>query len=232
MNFDPFFKQYEALVSQIDSVFEKVKKDYESCVTCKEGCSDCCHALFDLTLVEAIYIKTKFDERVSGSTRDSVLERADKADRAIVRIKHQAQKDHQEGKKSEGEILEEMATMRVRCPLLNDQDRCDAYELRPITCRLYGIPTVIGDKAHGCGLSAFEQGRAYPTVKMDTIHKRLYDISFGLAQEIKSKYPKLAELLLPLSMALLTQFDAQYLGVKVDDSNKAELEEKAQENKS
>ena len=61
MNLESFFKQYEDLVEQVDAAFEKVKKEYEQCVQCKVGCADCCHALFDLTLVEAMYIKSKFD---------------------------------------------------------------------------------------------------------------------------------------------------------------------------
>ena len=61
MNFEPFFKQYEALVEQVESAFENVKSQYPDCVQCKVGCSDCCHALFDLTLIEALYIKHQFD---------------------------------------------------------------------------------------------------------------------------------------------------------------------------
>ena len=108
---------------------------------------------------------------------------------------------------------------RVRCPLLNDDNQCDLYDVRPITCRLYGIPTEIGGKAHTCGLSAFEEGKPYPTVKLDEIHKRLYEISFALAHDIKSRFPNLAEMLVPLSMALLTDYSKEYLGVREEDES-------------
>lgn len=219
MDFKPYFEKYIQLVQQVDAAFEKVKQEYPDCVTCKEGCSDCCHALFDLTLVEALYIKQCFDEIMSGTVREALLERANEADRKVHRLKRQAFKDHESGR-SEQEILEEMALQRVRCPCLDDQDRCLIYEARPITCRIYGIPTVIGGKAHTCGVSGFTQGQTYPTLKLDAVYQHLYDISGELAIGIRSRYPKLAELLVPLSMALLTEYTEEYLGV--GDANRKE----------
>ena len=213
MRMDTFFKRYEDLVKQVDVAFEKVKQAYEQCVQCKVGCADCCYALFDLTLIEAMYIKSKFDAMEDGETKSRILERSNKADRTLYKLKRRAFKDHEAGK-SENEILEEMANHRVRCPALNEHDRCEIYTMRPITCRLYGIPTVIGGRGHTCGLSRFEPGQAYPTVKLDAIHQRLYEISFDLARSIESRYPKLAEMLVPLSMALLTDYTEAYLGVK------------------
>jgi len=214
MNFNPFFEQYEALVRQADAAFEQVKNSYPELVRCKTGCSDCCHALFDLTLVEALYIKTKFDEMITGQARNDLIARANEADRKVYKLKRKAFKEHEAGSKSEAEILEEMALHRVRCPALNTKDMCDIYDVRPITCRIYGIPTVIAGRAHTCGISGFEEGESYPTVRLDAVYQRLYEISFALAQDIQSRYPELAEMLVPLSMALLTDYTEEYLGVK------------------
>ncbi len=222
MNFDRYFEQYEALVKQADAVFDKLKAEYGECVKCKLGCSDCCYALFDLTLVEALYIKSKVDKMFEGADLEAILDRANRADRQIFKLKRQAFKDHEAGK-PEDEVLKEMAEQRVRCPALGNEDRCDIYDVRPITCRIYGVPTVIGGKAHTCGLSGFEQGESYPTVKLDAIYQRLYEISFALTQEIKSKYPKLSELLVPLSMALLTDYTEEYLGIATEKSEDEEV---------
>lgn len=221
MNFEPYFKHYEMVVSQVESAFEKVKTEYSQCVKCKVGCDDCCHALFDLSLIEAMYIKSKFDERFKGDHRSLLIEKANETDRNIYRIKRAAFKEHESGK-PEAEILRDMAHHRVRCPLLNDNCQCDMYEVRPITCRLYGIPTEIGGKGHTCGLSGFEEGRAYPTIKLEVIQQRLYDISFALANDIKSRYPDLAQMLVPLSMALLTDYSMEYLGVRDHEEEKEE----------
>ena len=200
MNLSPYFDKYKAIVDQVDAVFKKVKEEHKECVRCKLGCADCCHALFDLTLIEALYIKSQFDAVFQEEARSLIIERANEA-------------DHENGK-PESEILEEMSAQKVRCPLLNSDDRCDLYEHRPLTCRLYGIPTVIGGKAHTCGMSGFEQGKPYPTVKLDAIQQKLYELSSDLANDIGSRYPKLAELLVPVSMALLTEYSEEYLGVK------------------
>jgi Fe-S-cluster containining protein len=158
-----------------------------------------------------MYVKSKFDALYQGEGRELLIDRANEADRKIYRLKREAFKDHEQGK-PEAEILENMAAQRVRCPALGEDDRCAIYEARPLTCRIYGVPTVIGGKAHTCGISGFEEGKSYPTVKLDAIYQRLYDISFELAQTIKSRYPQLAEMLVPLSMALLTDYTEEYLG--------------------
>lgn len=212
MDFEPYFDKYKTLVDQADAVFKRVQEEYNECVACKVGCADCCHALFDLTLIEAMFIKSQFDKVVSEEQRARLIERANTADRKVYKLKRDASKAYQNGE-PENKILEKMAEQRIRCPLLDDSDKCELYESRPITCRLYGIPTVIGGKAHTCGISLFEAGKQYPTVKLDAIQRKLFEISYDLAQDIGSRYPKLAEVLVPLSMALLTDYDEEYLGV-------------------
>jgi len=221
MDFEPYYEKYQSLVDQVEAVFKQVQTEHDECVSCKVGCSDCCHALFDLTLIEAMFIKHQFDKVVPKEARQKIIERANIADRKVYKLKRDASKAHQEGK-PENEILEDMAQQRLRCPMLDDDDKCEMYESRPITCRLYGIPTVIGGKAHTCGLSKFEEGKQYPTVKLDNIQRRLYEISFELAQAIKSRYPKLAEVLVPLSMALLTDYNEEYLGIHQEGKDETE----------
>jgi len=55
---------------------------------------------------------------------------------------------------------------------------------------------------------------------MDVIQKKLYDISYEFVREIKTKYAKMADMLVPLSMAILTDFDEEFLGIA--SSKKAE----------
>jgi hypothetical protein len=97
---------------------------------------------------------------------------------------------------------------------LTDQDLCELYEYRPLTCRFYGIPTAIGGQGHTCGLSGFEEGEKYPTVNLDNINARLQEISAELVNDLQSRYIKLADMLVPLSTVLVTDYDEVYLGVK------------------
>ena len=211
-DFTPYFKKYEELLSKADAAFERVKQAHADCVKCAEKCADCCFALFDLTLIEALYLNHKFNEKITGSDKARLLERANRADREVHRLKRKAYRDLQAGK-SEGEILEELARERVRCPLLSEADLCDLYDNRPLTCRFYGIPTAIDGEGHTCGKSGFEKGKQYPTVNLDTVNSQLQQISAELIRDLKSRYLKLSDMLVPLSMALLTTYDDEYLGI-------------------
>ena len=213
LEFSEFFKRYEAIITEADQVFNTVRARFAENVRCEKGCSDCCHALFDLTLVEALFLNTAFNARFKGKERNSVLERADEADRLVHRLKRDAYKAVQDGKNAQ-EILLEMSKIKVRCPLLDDQGLCLMYDLRPVTCRIYGVPTAIGGEAHTCGKSAFEKGTAYPTVYLDRIQDRLYALSHELAASLDTRYKGLGEILVPASLALLTEYSEDYLGIK------------------
>ena len=210
---DAIFEKYEALVKQMDGVFNSVQKQYSDCVKCQEGCADCCHALFDLSLVEAMYINRQFLEKIDEAKRIQILEVANQADRKLYQLKRKAYQAVTSGEKSEELVLLEMAAERMRCPLLNDGDRCELYRNRPITCRLYGIPTAIGGRGHTCGMSGFVAGKSYPTVNMDAIHQQLHLLSQEIVATLRSRQVMMGDVLMPLSMALLTVFDENYLGM-------------------
>ena len=213
-DFSDIFDRYEALVAEVDTVFAKVAEQHPECVTCEKGCSDCCHALFDLSLVEAMYLNKSFIENFGdGEGRSNIITRANEADRKSYKLKRQAYRDSQAGVDTQT-ILENMARQRLRCPLLGSADACELYQHRPITCRLYGIPTAIGGKAHTCGKAAFEKGKPYPTVHMDKIQDRLIALSQEIADRVQSKFSELSGVFVPVSMALLTVYDEQYLGVR------------------
>lgn len=215
-DFTPYFEKYEKLVAASDAAFERVKQAHAECVKCKEGCADCCHAVFDLTLIEALYINDRFKQKFKGIAKTELEEKANRADRHMAKIKRRAQDELRAGR-PEAEILTDLARERVRCPLLNTRDLCGLYEYRPLTCRFYGVPTAIGGGGHTCGLSGFKEGETYPTVNLDTIHARLQELSAELIRDLKSRYIKLADILVPLSTALITEYDEIYFGLKEED---------------
>ena len=163
-------------------------------------------------MIEALYINHKFNEKKKGAEKSELLEKANKADRLVHKIKQMAHRDFKDGK-SEDEILAGLAEQRVRCPLLNESELCDLYDHRPLTCRFYGIPTAIAGQGHTCGKSAFEKGKPYPTVNLDGVNSQLQKISMELIRDLKSRYVKLSDMLVPLSMALITNYDDAYMGV-------------------
>jgi len=207
-----FFEEYEGFVEEVDRLFESVKEQCPEEVTCTIGCCDCCYAMFDLTLVEAMYINATFREQLDEETRQVVLQRANRADRLAYKVKREAYRSRQKGEEPE-KILEDIGRQRIRCPLLDDDDRCLLYAYRPITCRLYGLPMQIGQEVHTCSQSGFKPGEKYPTVFMDKVQNRLLDMSQRLVESLPTQHTRLAEVLVPLSMALLTEYDQEYLGI-------------------
>lgn len=61
-------------------------------------------------------------------------------------------------------------------------------------------------------------------MNLDIIQQRLYQISDALVKTMKSKHIKMSELLVPLSMALLTVYDEEYLGIATESDEKDEAQ--------
>ena len=215
----PYFEAYQKLAAAAEQAFDKIKEEYSDAVKCGLGCTDCCYAIFDVSFVEAMYINAQFNIKFSEKVRYDMMEKANRIDRKLTKIKRNAFKELESGK-DENTILTEIAQTKVQCPLLDDNDGCSLYESRPITCRLYGIPTAIGGTGRTCGLSGFKPGEAYPTVHLDKIHQQLYDISAEMVKAMKSSHIKMAEILMPVSMAIITDFNEEYLGIQTETDEK------------
>lgn len=210
---DAIFQEYTQLVSQADELFSRVKQQFPTEVACTTGCSSCCYAAFDLSLVEAMALNRAFNKEFDfGIRRSAVLQAAEDADRRLTRLKkHYFQQAR--GGMSDEEIMAEAAKERVRCPLLGLDNTCLLYEHRPITCRLYGIPTSIHGKAHVCGECHFQKGHAYPTVALDRIQDRLADMSRRIGAAAGSRFRELHMVYVPVSMAIITKYNDDYLGI-------------------
>ncbi|MBW1859443.1 MAG: YkgJ family cysteine cluster protein [Deltaproteobacteria bacterium] len=211
LDFSKTFARYEALVSEVDKIFSAMQEAHKDCIRCKIYCSDCCHAVFDVTLVEAVYINYHFNKSWDRKERRSILRRAEGADRKFYQIKQKLQKMYVQQRRSPEDVLSRVAEERVACPLLNDENLCDLYDRRPITCRVYGIPTSIGGVAHICAESGFKEATPYPTVNLDNMNDRLFQLSEDLVQEIGSTRSRIHMSLVPVSSALVTTYDEKYL---------------------
>ena len=75
------------------------------------------------------------------------------------------------------------------------------------------MPTAIAGQGHVCGFAAFEKGKQYPTVYLDKIQSRLEDLSREIGRTVNSRFRELHEVYVPLSMALITNYDEAYLGI-------------------
>lgn len=148
----------------VDQTMAMLFQKFPDEVMCHKGCSDCCNAVFDLSLVEACYLVTLF-QKEDETTRREVLERS-----------KLAQEQWQEFFTSGSDPSQG----RIRCPLLADTGVCACYRARPINCRTYGVPTVINGTGHVCGLSKFDKGKSYPTLDLTPLQKSIYEYSVQL----------------------------------------------------
>lgn len=208
----PIFESYEALRADADAVFARVDAAFPRRVKCRRGCADCCSALFDLPLVEAMYINRAFREAYPyGPERSRVLEKAADADRLLARIKKDLYRAEKNGE-SPAAIMEELSALRLPCPLLNDDNQCALYDHRPVACRLYGVPQEIGGRARVCGFSGFDKGENYPAARIEKFQERMEEMGAQIEKTLGSRFT-LTDLYAPLSMALLTDYDDKFLGV-------------------
>lgn len=160
------FSRLKDLYQFVDNTVEEIKKQYPEQVQCKPGCADCCHAVFDISFIEAAYIAQFLMK--NKDVRDHQQEKAQSAAVAFEKLL-------KEGK--------DLATARIRCPLLSKNDLCLGHQVRPVNCRTYGTPTVINGKAHVCGVSKFDNNRQYPTIDLEPLQRSLYDYSVELVGE-------------------------------------------------
>jgi Fe-S-cluster containining protein len=196
------FKSYELLADKADEAFRDVREKHDDCMECKPHCSDCCHAIFGLFLIEAAFIHDNFS-RLPDDARKEVLARCEKADKDLEKLER-----IMESFKDDPQMQAyTMAKERVRCPLLGDNDECVLYDFRPITCRVYGIPTAIQGKARVCGKANFKKGEQYPIFNLDGVYRDLFNLSKEVMTEAGSDDPDKASLLISVSKALTTPIE-------------------------
>ncbi len=135
-------KQYGALLAEVDSWFAGCIEKFGSQIACTAGCSECCRGLFDITLLDACYLKSGFD-RLSETQRKVALDKSH-ARLATMQglwpefappyiLNHRPEEEWEALMPDDDESP---------CVLLGDDGRCLVYDYRPMTCRLHGLPLI------------------------------------------------------------------------------------------
>ena len=202
MDISYLFEPYDTLVSKADQAFQRMAGEFSECIKCEPHCADCCQAVFGLFMIEAVFLKRDFD-RLDEEEREAALKRGHEAAMAIEKL---------EGTLKEFEndpqmMAYSMARTRIRCPLLNDDNECILYPYRPITCRVYGIPTMIQGVPRVCGETGFKKDESYPTFNLGGVHKELYQLSIQLLENAGGKDPERASLLFSVSKVIKTPIE-------------------------
>jgi Fe-S-cluster containining protein len=113
------------LIESVDAALAESARRSGSWLVCRPGCTDCCMGAFEITELDARRLRRGLIE----------LESTDPARAERVRTRAAAF---------------DSAAEDDPCPALDpDTGRCDLYESRPITCRVFGPPVTCGPNAVG-----------------------------------------------------------------------------------
>ena len=192
------FQTYELLVDKAEAAFQEMQKEHGSCIKCEAHCSDCCHAVFGLFLIEAGNLKEHFD-KLTDEEKKAALVRCEQAEKSLERLQNML-REHEGDPQMQAYI---MSRERIPCPLLNEDQECALYLHRPITCRVYGIPTKVQGKARVCWKSEFKKDERYPVFDLDGVYRELYFLSTELLKAAGEDTGK-ASLLISVSKAITT----------------------------
>jgi Fe-S-cluster containining protein len=142
---EQILEKYRQLLAQVDAWFARSMALYPDKIACKSGCSACCRSLFDITLLDAYYLKLGFDA-LPVETREMVRQKCQERLRLMraewPEFDHPYVLNHRPEEEWEPLMPEEDETP---CVLVGEDGRCLVYENRPMTCRLHGIPLIDTD---------------------------------------------------------------------------------------
>ena len=134
--------RYGILLEEVDEWFIHAAGLAGPDLSCRKGCSACCRGLFDITLLDACYLKSGFDKLDMGN-RKAVLARAEDRLFSLRSFWPEFAPPYILNYRPEEEWEELMPEEdETPCALLGDDGRCLVYEHRPMTCRLNGVPLV------------------------------------------------------------------------------------------
>ncbi len=142
---DPLFVAGFSDVLSLYQIFQQLVIAHSSMnVSCKQGCSYCCyHWVEDVNSFEAEiiadYIKRNMPEKVN-----SIIEICKDDTAELERLLNVVSAKISESKDDEADQIDEFELlltvfyqMKRPCPLLDDNNSCSVYPVRPLTCRVY-----------------------------------------------------------------------------------------------
>jgi Fe-S-cluster containining protein len=139
---DDLLEQYGKLLDEVDDWFEKCMQAHPDKINCHQGCSCCCRGLFDITLLDAIYLQ-KGIQLLDDYIKSGILNRSEER---LKKISEQFPSYvspwilNSIPETVWDEIMPEED--ETPCVLLSSEGNCLVYRNRPMTCRLNGIPMI------------------------------------------------------------------------------------------
>jgi Fe-S-cluster containining protein len=133
---------YGLLLSRVDTWFAGCLDAQPQAIACGAGCAECCRGLFDITLLDACYLKYGFD-RLPTDVREAVQAKALLQLEGLRTLWPEFAPPYILNYRPEDDWEELMPEEdETPCPLVGHDGKCLVYDYRPMTCRLNGLPFV------------------------------------------------------------------------------------------
>ena len=139
---DELLDRYGALLEEVDDWFGSCLELHPDQIACHHGCSACCRGLFDITLLDALFLKRGFDTLPESQKSALIMLAAERMNALtsenpafttpwLLNSIPEQQWDPLMPEEDE-----------TPCLLLSPSGGCLLYRHRPMTCRLNGIPLI------------------------------------------------------------------------------------------
>jgi Fe-S-cluster containining protein len=139
--FVPTLDAYRQLLHEVDSWFTACLQAGGSTLACRSGCSACCRALFDITLLDAWLLKEAFSA-LAADTQAQILSRCRPRLTELRRRWPGLRAPYLLNAFPEEEWTAMSEDDPTPCPLLDANGCCLVYASRPLICRLHGLPNI------------------------------------------------------------------------------------------
>ena len=203
---------YRQLLGEIDTWFSTCLQVGGSSLSCRGGCSACCRALFDISLLDAWLLKDAFAELTLDVQRQVVNRCQPRLSELRGRwpaLSH----PYLLNTLPEEEWLAMPEEDQTPCPLLDESGYCLVYAARPMTCRLHGLPNVdIGGEDFDGTICTLHNGNplALPDEILRWRFREVFTHEINLFQEFTTALTgsSWTELDTFIPLALLADYDA------------------------
>jgi Fe-S-cluster containining protein len=117
-------------------------------LVCRAGCTDCCVGPFDITVLDAARLLEGLGElrRVDAvSAEEAVTAAVEQWE--LLKTRFPGDRETAELAEDEAARAELFAAFaHLPCPLLDSDGRCRLYAHRPLSCRSFGYPALLGQE--------------------------------------------------------------------------------------
>ena len=134
-------QNYQQRLEEIDRWFERCIERFPEQIECGQGCSACCRALFEISLLDAALLQQGF-QQLDETTQQQVLAKAQNRLTQLKQLWPELKPPYILNQLPHNDWEEMPEDDPTPCPLLDDSGSCMIYRHRPLLCRLHGLPNI------------------------------------------------------------------------------------------